>query len=127
MSWLWFAIILAAGTAVCSGIYREQIERDEARRQERARERRERLEDAVRVLGEHYAAMVAVDDAKVKAFRENRAELKALWDEQYALLRGFRNGDFANWYVDRLWHRNREHWGFIIAAKGRITPMEEAS
>jgi len=124
MSWLWFAIILAASLAVCAGIYREQVERDEARRQERARERRERLEDAVRVLGEHYAAMVAVDDAKVKAFRENRAELKALWDEQYALLTGFRNGDFAEWYTHRLWCRNRDHWSFIIAAKGRIVPDE---
>lgn len=127
MSWLWFAIILAAWTAVCAGIYREQVERDEARRREQARERRERLSADTRVLKEHYATMVAVDDAKVKALRENRAEMKALWDEQYALLTGFRNGDFADWYTHRLWHRHREHWGYIIAAKGRITPMEEAS
>lgn len=123
MSWLWFAIILAAGTAICSGVYREQIERDEARRQERARERA----GLCAQLKEIYSAEYLRSQALAFYLRENRAEMKALWDEQYALLTGFRNGDFADWYTHRLWHRNREHWGFIIAAKGRITPMGDAS
>ena len=123
MSWVWFAIILAASLAVCAGIYREQVERDEARRREQAREQT----GLCAQLKEIYSAEYLRSQALAKHLRENRAELKALWDEQYALLTGFRNGDFADWYTHRLWHRHREHWGYIIAAKGRITPMEEAS
>lgn len=123
MSWLWFAIILAAWTAVCAGIYREQVERDEARRREQAREQT----GLCAQLKEIYSAEYLRSQALAFHLRENRAELKALWDEQYALLRGYANGDFADWYTHRLWCRNREHWVRIIAAKGRITPMEDAS
>lgn len=115
MNWLWFAIILAAGLAVCAGIYREQCEREAPAN---------RHADLEYELREAHAAEYITDSIKRFHWKENRAEYTALWNEQYALIRGGMIGDFADWYVGRLWHRNREHWGWIIAAKGRIEPDE---
>jgi hypothetical protein len=116
MNWLWSIIIITAGTAVALGIYREQCERDETS------DHYARNLELETQLREAHAAEYITDTIRRYHLRENRAEHRALWDEQLALASGFRNGDFADWYVMRLWYRNREHWGFIVAAKGRITP-----
>ena len=120
MTWLWSLILIAGGVAGCLGIYREMVEQDA----HKASIRRSRSAVLEAELREAHAAEYIVDTIKRFHLRENRAELTALWDDQYALAMGFHNGDFANWYVDRMWHRNREHWGFVIAAKGRIEPDE---
>lgn len=85
---------------------------------------RQRNEALERDLSAAHAAEVVTDSIKRFHLLEHRAELTALWDEQIPLIYGFHRGAIADWYLDRMWRRNRDHWSWIIAAKGRIVPDE---
>jgi hypothetical protein len=116
MNWLWSIILITAGTAVALGIYREQCERDETS------DHYARNLELETQLREAHAAEYLRDTALRKHLAEHRAEFRALWHDQLILAQGVRSGVFADWYAWRMWNRNREHWGFIITAKGRIVP-----